>query len=164
MKPSGPCISSAEIHDNCPDQKLIKRQKIQHIQKLSTLSKIKKFAPPLTSGQFCDVKGSQVERRIPEIGSVAPLFLRRPIMFRRNRSFLALMLIGALLLAAVALSVDYKYMALKRGKKYHYPNCEYAQKKFSSVDSKLVYTFNSAKEAQDAGYKPCKICKPPITD
>jgi hypothetical protein len=81
-------------------------------------------------------------------------------MFKRNRSFLALILIAAFLLASVALALDYKYVALKRGKKYHYPTCEYAQK----MDSRLLLTFNSAKEAQAAGYVPCNVCKPPITD
>jgi len=81
-------------------------------------------------------------------------------MLRRKGSFLAFILIVAFLLASVALSLDYKYVGLKRGKKYHYPTCEYAQR----VDSKLVLTFNSAKEAQAAGYVPCKVCKPPATD
>ncbi|MBI4643544.1 MAG: hypothetical protein HY790_00200 [Deltaproteobacteria bacterium] len=81
-------------------------------------------------------------------------------MIRRNRAFPALILIAALLLVSVALALDYKYVALKRGKKYHYPTCEYAQR----VDSRLLLYFNSAKEAQAAGYKPCNTCKPPITD
>lgn len=81
-------------------------------------------------------------------------------MFRRKNSFLAMLLVIAFLVTSVALALDYKYVGLKRGKKYHYPTCEYAQR----VDSRLLLTFNSAKEAQDAGYKPCKICKPPITD
>ena len=81
-------------------------------------------------------------------------------MFKRNRSFPALILMASFLLAAVALAADYKYVAPKRVNKYHYPNCEYAQR----ADSRLLLQFYSAKEAQAAGYAPCPRCKPPITD
>jgi len=83
-------------------------------------------------------------------------------MFRKKRSFPALMLIGAFLFAAVALAADYKYVASRTPmrNKYHYPNCEYAQK----IVFKQRVTFNSAKEAQAAGYVPCNLCNPPITD
>jgi hypothetical protein len=36
MKPSGPCFSSAEIHDTCSDSTLINWLKIQPIQGIST--------------------------------------------------------------------------------------------------------------------------------
>jgi methylphosphotriester-DNA--protein-cysteine methyltransferase len=81
-------------------------------------------------------------------------------MFRRKGAFLALMLLAAFLLAALALAADYKYVALKRGGKYHYPHCEYAR----TMDARLLFTFNSVKEARAAGYKPCGVCKPPRTD
>jgi hypothetical protein len=40
---------------------------------------------------------------------------------------------------------------------YHYPWCEWAQK----INPENEIWFNSAEEAHDAGYRPCKVCNPP---
>lgn len=41
--------------------------------------------------------------------------------------------------------------------KYHYPDCRWAE----NIDSENEIWFDSAKEAQKEGYKPCGTCKPP---
>ena len=53
-----------------------------------------------------------------------------------------------------------KYVGSKNSKKYHYPDCRYAKK--ISQENKIW--FKSIKEAQEAGYEPCKVCKPPTSD
>jgi micrococcal nuclease len=50
-----------------------------------------------------------------------------------------------------------KYIGSKKSKVYHLPHCTLAQKLISAESS----VFNTVKEAVDAGYVPCKICRPP---
>lgn len=40
---------------------------------------------------------------------------------------------------------------------YHYPSCKYAQK----IKPDNQVWFADVKGAKDAGYEPCKVCKPP---
>lgn len=49
------------------------------------------------------------------------------------------------------------YLGSKESKLYHKPHCAIA-KKITPANRK---TFNSLNDATDAGYIPCKICKPP---
>jgi micrococcal nuclease len=58
------------------------------------------------------------------------------------------------------LAADFKYVGSKKSSKYHYPTCKWAQK----IYPQNLITFKSAKDAQAAGYVPCKVCKPPLTD
>jgi len=81
-------------------------------------------------------------------------------MSTRKRSFLAFILIVAFLFASVALALDYKYVGSKKSNKYHYPTCSSARR----INPGNLVTFNSAKDAQAAGYVPCKVCKPPLSD
>ncbi len=81
-------------------------------------------------------------------------------MFERKRLFLAIFFVIAFLVTSIALALDYKYVGSKNSNKYHYPTCRYAQK----IKPENLVTFNSAKDAQAAGYVPCKVCKPPVTD
>ncbi len=60
----------------------------------------------------------------------------------------------------LSIPADYKYIGSAKSNKYHYPNCEWAKK----IKSENLVTFKSAKEAKEAGYIPCKVCKPPIKD
>ena len=62
----------------------------------------------------------------------------------------------------VAPSTDtaHQYVGSNKAKKYHYPNCKWAKK----IKPENRVTFNSAKEARQAGYVPCKVCKPPSVD
>lgn len=86
--------------------------------------------------------------------------LRRWVMFKTKKSFLAILLALAFLATSVALALDYKYVGSKNSNKYHYPTCKWAQK----ISPKNLVTFKSAKDAQAAGYVPCKVCKPPVKD
>lgn len=81
-------------------------------------------------------------------------------MFKRKKSFLIIFLVVAFLASSVALALDYKYVGSKNSNKYHYPTCRSAQR----IKPGNLVTFNSAKDAQAAGYVPCKVCKPPSTD
>jgi hypothetical protein len=60
----------------------------------------------------------------------------------------------------LSLASDYKYVGSAKSNKYHYANCKWAAK----ISSKNLITFKSAKEALDAGYVPCKVCRPPTKD
>jgi len=53
-----------------------------------------------------------------------------------------------------------EYVASKLSHKYHYVWCKWAKK----INKDNLIIFHSAKEAQAAGYVPCKVCKPPIKD
>ena len=49
------------------------------------------------------------------------------------------------------------YLGSEKSNIYHRPNCSVAQK----IKPMLLRTFNGVKEAVEAGYVPCKVCKPP---
>lgn len=50
-----------------------------------------------------------------------------------------------------------RYVGSKDSNKYHYPHCASAKR----IKPENLRVFNSVKEAVDAGYVPCKICRPP---
>ncbi len=52
------------------------------------------------------------------------------------------------------------YVGSVNSDKYHYSWCKWAKK----IYPKNLKAFSSANEARDWGYKPCKICKPPMKD
>lgn len=82
---------------------------------------------------------------------------------RRKRQIIALisiLLICAFVAASILLAADYKYVGSKKSNKYHYPSCRWAKK----IKPYNLVTFGSAKEAQETGYVPCKVCKPPLKD
>ncbi len=54
----------------------------------------------------------------------------------------------------------YKYVGSVNSNKYHYFSCRWAKKIYQS---NAIY-FQSAKEAQQSGYVPCKVCRPPVKD
>jgi hypothetical protein len=81
-------------------------------------------------------------------------------MSRFRRSTLAIILVMAVLVVSTAFALDYKYVGSKNSNKYHYPTCRWARK----IKPANLVTFKSAQEAQAAGYVPCKVCKPPLTD
>jgi len=78
----------------------------------------------------------------------------------RKRWIVAALTVMVLALALVSFAADYKYVGSAKSDKYHYPTCEWAKK----IKPENLVTFKSAKEAQDAGYVPCKVCKPPLKD
>jgi len=50
-----------------------------------------------------------------------------------------------------------KFVGSRNSDKYHYTWCKWAQK----IKSTNLVEFASTTEAKEAGYKPCKVCKPP---
>lgn len=50
---------------------------------------------------------------------------------------------------------DY-YVASLRSKKFHRPECEWGQK----ISTANLVKFNTVDEALNAGYEPCRVCKP----
>jgi micrococcal nuclease len=53
--------------------------------------------------------------------------------------------------------ISERYVGSKYSNKYHFPHCTSAQR----IKPSNRRVFNSVKEAIDAGYVPCKICRPP---
>ena len=53
-------------------------------------------------------------------------------------------------------ATEYLYVGNKRTKVFHYPNCKYV----SMISEENKVYFKSRQEAIDAGYRPCKVCKP----
>lgn len=72
------------------------------------------------------------------------------------------LLLGVCLMSfsGVGFAQDKVYVGSKNSTKYHYTWCKWAQK----VKPSNRVVFNSAQEAQAAGYIPCKVCKPPVKD
>lgn len=82
---------------------------------------------------------------------------------RRKRLFigvLSIVLIFAIAATTILIAAEYKYVGSKKSNKYHYPSCRWAKK----IKPNNLVTFQSAKEAQKAGYIPCKVCRPPLKD
>jgi len=82
---------------------------------------------------------------------------------RRKRLFigvLSIFLIFAIAATSILIAAEYKYVGSKKSNKYHYPSCRWAKK----IKPNNLVTFQSAKEAQEAGYLPCKVCRPPLKD
>ena len=51
---------------------------------------------------------------------------------------------------------DVTYVGNKNSKKFHRPTCRWAKR----IKTTNVVVFKSRKEATDAGYVTCKVCKP----
>jgi micrococcal nuclease len=49
-----------------------------------------------------------------------------------------------------------KYIGNSSSKKFHYPDCQWAQK----ISPNNRVEFSARSEAVNAGYQPCKVCKP----
>ncbi|MEO0248925.1 MAG: Ada metal-binding domain-containing protein [candidate division WOR-3 bacterium] len=80
-------------------------------------------------------------------------------MFRKSHVWTLLFAV-VLVLSTVALAADYKFVGSLKSNKYHHPACSAAKQ----IKPENLVTFKTAKEAQEAGYIPCKICKPPLKD
>lgn len=55
---------------------------------------------------------------------------------------------------------DAKYIGSSKSDKYHYTTCEWAKK----ISSSNLVIFKTVAEATNAGYKACKVCKPPTSE
>ena len=53
-----------------------------------------------------------------------------------------------------------KYAGSKRSDKYHYLSC----KSVRQIQPKNIIYFSTVNEAIEAGYVPCRVCKPPVKD
>lgn len=79
---------------------------------------------------------------------------------RRARILLAMVLVVILLFVGLLIAAQFKYVGSAKSNRYHYHSCEWALK----IHPDNLVTFRSAKQALEAGYVPCKVCKPPIKD
>jgi len=50
-----------------------------------------------------------------------------------------------------------KFVGSSKSDKYHYCSCRYAKK----IKKENLICFESVEDAQEKGYKPCGVCKPP---
>jgi hypothetical protein len=50
-----------------------------------------------------------------------------------------------------------EFWGSKTSNKYHYPACKWAKQ----IKASKLIKFRSPEEAQEAGYIPCPVCKPP---
>ena len=79
---------------------------------------------------------------------------------RGNRLLVSIILLVVFSIFCLSIAADYKYVGSVKSNKYHYPNCEWALE----INPDNLVKFWSAKEALDAGYVPCKVCRPPTRD
>lgn len=77
---------------------------------------------------------------------------------------LKIITIQLLLFLALACSDDSqneaKYVGSRNSNIYHYTDCKWAKK----ISSRNLIEFYSVREAKSAGYRACKVCKPPVKD
>lgn len=79
---------------------------------------------------------------------------------RRKLIIISLLLITVIILyfCSDQLSTQQqKFVGSINSDKYHYPSCEWAKK----IKPENQIWFSSPEEAKEAGYKPCKVCRPP---
>jgi ankyrin repeat protein len=70
------------------------------------------------------------------------------------------LLLSIFFLASDGAYAEEEYWASKNTTRYHYPTCRLARK----IRKKNLVIFKSVDEAEEAGYFPCKICKPSNTE
>ncbi|GAB4343152.1 MAG: hypothetical protein Kow0099_21330 [Candidatus Abyssubacteria bacterium] len=78
-------------------------------------------------------------------------------MKRKLVIVLSLVALMVFTVAVLNVQADEEYWGSKKSDKYHYTSCTWAKK----IKPENRRVFHSAKEARDAGYVPCKVCKPP---
>jgi methylphosphotriester-DNA--protein-cysteine methyltransferase len=78
----------------------------------------------------------------------------------KTKVLISIILLVIFSIICLSMAADYKYVGSSKSNKYHYPTCEWALK----INPANLVTFKSAKEALDAGYVPCKVCRPPTKD
>ena len=50
------------------------------------------------------------------------------------------------------------FVGSKNSDVYHYPSCSYTKR----IKAENLVYFSSAQDAVDHGYRPCKVCNPPL--
>jgi len=73
---------------------------------------------------------------------------------------ISISLLAVFFLAVLSIAASYRFVGSTKSNKYHDPTCKQALK----IQAENIVTFNSAKEALEAGYVPCKICNPATKD
>ena len=71
----------------------------------------------------------------------------------------AVIIIGLVLASSIGVTASDYFVGSKNSDVYHYPDCYWAGK---IKHENLVY-FDTAEDAINAGYRPCKVCKPPTS-
>jgi PGF-CTERM protein len=69
----------------------------------------------------------------------------------------AVIIVGLVLASSFGVTASDYFVGSKNSDVYHYPDCYWADK---IKHENLVY-FDTAEDAINAGYRPCKVCKPP---
>lgn len=70
-----------------------------------------------------------------------------------------LIAVSVFLLLFVPSLIAAEFWASKNSNKYHSPDCRWAQK----IKPSNLVKFNSPEDAREAGYIPCKVCRPPVS-
>jgi methylphosphotriester-DNA--protein-cysteine methyltransferase len=81
-------------------------------------------------------------------------------VMKKRRVLILIIALVVFSIVCLSAAADYKYVGSSKSDKYHYPSCEWAAK----INPDNLVKFKSAKEALDAGYIPCKVCRPPNRD
>ena len=71
----------------------------------------------------------------------------------------AVIIIGLVLASSFGATASDYFVGSKNSDVYHYPDCHWAGK---IKPDNLVY-FDTVEDAINAGYRPCKVCKPPTS-
>ena len=79
------------------------------------------------------------------------MFFRSPISF---------LIFLSIFIPFTVYAQDDSYVASKFSIKYHKPNCKQVLK----IQRQNTVIFQTGKQALDAGYQPCRLCKPPTND
>lgn len=73
---------------------------------------------------------------------------------KRNLSFLLFLIITSVFLSSPVFA---EFWGSKNSNKYHYTSCKSAQR----IKPSNLVKFDTPEAAINAGYVPCKVCKPP---
>lgn len=74
----------------------------------------------------------------------------------RRKVLVGILALFLLLLAGCSQEQGAQYVGSINSDKYHYPDCKWAER----IKPENEIWFDSIKEAEEAGYKPCKACRP----
>jgi methylphosphotriester-DNA--protein-cysteine methyltransferase len=76
------------------------------------------------------------------------------------RGLLSFLIVFSVFVPYSMYAQDDSYVASKFSIKFHRPNCKQALK----IQRRNTVIFQTGKQALDAGYQPCPLCKPPTHD
>lgn len=79
---------------------------------------------------------------------------------KRHLIFISVFSCLLLLISVTLFAGGSNYVSSKYSMWYHKPTCKKALK----ISPQIRVTYKTAKEALDAGKKPCPLCKPPTKD